>query len=87
MNWKNFGIASLFAAFSLAPFAANAQEGVQSHNYMYGDHLDIAKVVSIDQGSLFSCGVVQTRLTYLDSAGTTQVTNYRTIAQDCGQEN
>lgn len=87
MNWKNLGIASLFAALSLGAVAANAQDSVPSRNYMYGDHLDIAKVVSVDQLSPSDCGVVIARLTYLDSAGKTQATNYRTIGQSCGQGN
>jgi hypothetical protein len=87
MNWKNLSIASLFAVLSLGAVAANAQDTVKSHTYMYGDHLDIAKAVSVNEASSTSCGVVQARLTYLDSAGKTQALDYRTIAQGCGQDN
>lgn len=85
MNWKNLSIASLFAVLSLGAVAANAQDGVKSHSYMYGDHLDIAKVLSINEASFSGCGVVETRMTYLDSLGKIQSLNYSTIAQDCGQ--
>lgn len=87
MNWKNTGIALLFAALSFGALSANAQDGTQTRNYMYGDHLDIAKVVSVNQASPAGCGVVNARMTYLDSAGKTQVMNYRTFAQDCRQDN
>lgn len=86
MNWKNLSIASLFAVLSLGAVAANAQDAVKPHNYMYGDHLDIAKVVSVSEASS-NCGVVKSRLTYLDSAGKTQAFDYRTINQNCTQDN
>ncbi|MFY1666118.1 DUF2790 domain-containing protein [Pseudomonas sp. Pseu.R1] len=86
MNWKNLTLASLFAALSFAAVGANAADAVKAHNYMYGDHLDIAKVVSVNEGSA-SCGVVNARLTYLDSMGQKQAVDYRTIAQNCAQDN
>nr|BFE97115.1 hypothetical protein GCM10020185_76510 [Pseudomonas brassicacearum subsp. brassicacearum] len=52
---------------------------------MYGDHLDVAKVLSVKQGS--GCGVVETRMTYLDSAGQIQALDYNAVAQDCAQDN
>lgn len=85
MNWKNLSIASLFAALSLGAVAANASE-VKAQNYMYGDHLDIAKVLSVDEGSS-TCGIVKARLTYLDSMGNKQAVDYKTIAQDCPRDN
>ncbi|MFJ3482607.1 DUF2790 domain-containing protein [Pseudomonas sp. NPDC090202] len=83
MNWKNLSLASLFAVLSLGAVGANAAD---AHSYMYGDHLDIAKVVSVNEGSA-SCGVVNARLTYLDSMGQKQAVDYRTIAQGCAQDN
>ncbi|MBN3862191.1 DUF2790 domain-containing protein [Pseudomonas frederiksbergensis] len=85
MSWKNLSTASLFAVLSLGALAANAQDSVKSHSYMYGDHLDIAKVLSINEASSSGCGVVETRMTYLDSLGKIQSLNDSTIAQDCGQ--
>ncbi len=84
MTWKNLSIASLFAALSLGAVAANASE-VDAQSYMYGDHLDIAKVLSVDEGSS-TCGVVKARLTYLDSMGNKQAVDYKTIA-DCARDN
>lgn len=87
MNWKNLTLASLFAVFSLGAVAANAQDAVKVHQYMYGDHLDIAKVVSISDSASSQCGVVNSRLTYLDSAGQTQAFDYRSINQGCVRDN
>ncbi|RRV10162.1 DUF2790 domain-containing protein [Pseudomonas sp. v388] len=87
MNWKNLSLASLFAVLSLGSLAANAQDSVKPHSYMYGDHLDIAKVLSIKEGTSADCGVVNARLTYLDSAGMTHAVDYRAINQNCNQGN
>lgn len=87
MNWKNLSIASLFALLSVSAVAANAQDEVKPVAYMYGDHLDIAKVLSIKEAGGSGCGIVQSRLTYLDSAGATQAFDYGTYAQNCGQGN
>lgn len=87
MNWKNLSIASLFAIVSLGAVAANAQENVTPHAYMYGDHLDIAKVVSVSEAPSSGCGVVNARMAYLDSAGKSKVLDYLTVGQGCGQNN
>lgn len=87
MNWKNLSIATLFAALSFGAFAAQAQDNVPSHNYMYGDHLDIAQALSTEVDASPSCGVVKAHLNYVDSKGQKQTLNYRTIAQDCAQDN
>ncbi|RON14352.1 DUF2790 domain-containing protein [Pseudomonas frederiksbergensis] len=86
MNWKNLSIASLFAIVSLGAVAANAQENVTPHAYMYGDHLDIAKVTSVSETPSSGCGVVNARLAYLDSAGKSKVLDYLTAGQGCGQD-
>ncbi|WP_434611396.1 DUF2790 domain-containing protein [Pseudomonas sp. D2-30] len=87
MNVKNLSIASLFAVLSLGALAANAQDAVKPHTYMYGDHLDIAQVLSVKQGMGSGCGVVESRMTYLDSTGAIQALDYSAIEQDCGQGN
>lgn len=87
MNVKHLSIASLFAILSLGAVAANAQDTVKPHAYMYGDQLDIAKVLSVKQGAGSGCGVVESRMTYLDSSGAIRALDYSAIAQDCGQDN
>ncbi|MGN8275922.1 DUF2790 domain-containing protein [Pseudomonas sp. SMV71] len=87
MNWKNLSLASVFAILSLGAVAANAQDAVKPHAYMYGDHLDIAKVLSVKQAASSGCGIVESRMTYLDSSGRIQALDYSTFAQDCDQGN
>jgi hypothetical protein len=87
MNWKNLSIASLFAALSFGAFAAQAQEVIQSSQYRYGEHLDIARVLAINEGSGSACGVVKSSMTYLDSMGVRQVVNYTTIGENCDRDN
>ena len=87
MNVKNLSIASLFAILSLGAVAANAQDTVKPQAYMYGDHLDIAKVLSVKQGAGSGCGVVESRMTYLDSTGAIQALDYSSVGQNCGQDN
>lgn len=92
MNWKNLSIATLFAALSLGAVTAQAQSlestGTSpSSHYMYGEHLDIAKVLAINEGSASGCGVLKARMTYLDSMGARQVLNYNTIGENCDQDN
>ncbi|SEJ81377.1 DUF2790 domain-containing protein [Pseudomonas sp. NFR16] len=87
MNWKNLSLASLFALLTLGTAGAQAQDVVKAHTYMYGEHLDIAKVLSVNEASPSVCGIVKSRLTYLDSAGAAHAVDYRSINQDCGQDN
>ncbi|WP_434568523.1 DUF2790 domain-containing protein [Pseudomonas sp. Z3-8] len=87
MYLKNLSLASLFAVLSLGALTANAQDSVKPHTYMYGDHLDIAKVLSVKQGAGSGCGVVESRMTYLDSTGTIRALDYSALAQGCDQDN
>lgn len=87
MNWKNLSIASLFAALSLGACAAQAQDVSQSAQYRYGEHLDIARVLAINEGPGSACGVVKTSMTYLDSMGVRQVLSYTTIGENCERDN
>ena len=87
MNWKNLSIATLFAAMSLGALTAQAQTVAQAHNYMYGEHLDIAKALSTEVDSSPTCGVVNAHLRYLASQGQQQILNSETVAQNCPQDN
>jgi hypothetical protein len=87
MNLKNLSLASLFAILSLGALTANAQDSIKPHTYMYGDHLDIAKVLSVKQGAGSGCGVVESRMTYLDSTGAIRALDYSSLDQSCGQGN
>lgn len=87
MNWKNLSIATLFAALSLGAVAAQAQDRSPAASYMYGDHLDIAKVLAINESGSAGCGVVKAHMTYLDSMGQQQTLNYSTVGENCDQDN
>jgi hypothetical protein len=83
MNWKNLSIATLFAALSLGALSAQAQDLAKPVSYMYGDHLDIKKVISSREGTTPACSVVTSQLTYLDSMDQTHVLNYQSFSGGC----
>ncbi|AVD82841.1 DUF2790 domain-containing protein [Pseudomonas sp. SWI6] len=91
MNFKTFASASLFAVLSLGTIAAQGATAPMSDagvmQYRYGDTLDIKKVLSVqdDQGN--ACGLVNTRMDYLDSKGQHQSVQYRTYATGGCHEN
>lgn len=89
MNTKTKSIAAacLFAALNICTLSARAEADVTPQTYSYGSHLDIQKVVSLKQDNSMACGIVDARLTYLDSAGKTQVLDYRKFADGCNEDN
>jgi hypothetical protein len=50
---------------------------------MYGTHLDIKQVISSREGTTPACGVVTSRLTYLDSMDQTRVLDYQSFSGGC----
>ncbi|WP_085728265.1 DUF2790 domain-containing protein [Pseudomonas sp. R37(2017)] len=87
MNTKAIYAACLFAALNICTLSARAEADVAPRTYSYGNHLDIRKVVSLSEDTTPSCGVVNARLTYLDSQSMTQVLNYSKFADNCNSEN
>ncbi|MDD2108378.1 MULTISPECIES: DUF2790 domain-containing protein [Pseudomonas] len=91
MNFNTFARASLFAVLSFGAIAAQAStmpmddSGVMQ--YRYGDHLDVKKVLSIQDDQSDACGLVNTRMDYLDSNGQQQSVQYRTYATGGCHEN
>lgn len=83
MNLKALYAAGLFAALNICAISAQAQTSVNAQTYSYGTHLDIQKVLSMTQDAGPSCGVVNARITYLDSQGATQVLDYNKFADTC----
>lgn len=86
MNAKTFATASLFALLSLGAVAAQAATGTQQNpemtQYQYGQHLDVKKVLSIQNASSNACGVVKTSMDYLDSHGQQHDLQYLSYATD-----
>ncbi|MFJ4110277.1 DUF2790 domain-containing protein [Pseudomonas sp. NPDC089758] len=84
MNVKTLASASLFAVLSLGALVALAttqpMEDASVMQYRYGDRLDIHKVLSVKDDQSDACGLVNTRMDYLDSQGQRQSLQYRTYA-------
>ncbi|MEC4560296.1 DUF2790 domain-containing protein [Pseudomonas inefficax] len=91
MNFNTFARATLFAVLGFGAIAAQAStmpmddSGVMQ--YRYGDHLDVKKVLSIQDDQSDACGLVNTRMDYLDSKGQQQSVQYRTYATGGCHEN
>lgn len=83
MNWKTLTAACLLAALNLGALPAMAQAEIKAETYTYGSHLDIQKVVSLTEDSSETCGVVNARMTYLDSHGEKHVLGYSKLAENC----
>ncbi|NIE73143.1 DUF2790 domain-containing protein [Pantoea sp. Tr-811] len=85
MNFKTLASASLFAVLSLGAVAANATSAAPASNagvmqYHYGDHLDVKRVLSVKDDQPDACGVVNTRMDYLDSRGQHESVDYLTYS-------
>ncbi|BAW22638.1 MULTISPECIES: DUF2790 domain-containing protein [Pseudomonas] len=84
MNFKTVASASLFAVLSFGAIAAQATTtpmgAAGAMQYRYGEHLDVKKVLSVQDEQSNACGLVNTRMDYLDSKGQQQSVQYRTYA-------
>ncbi|MDP9520380.1 DUF2790 domain-containing protein [Pseudomonas putida] len=84
MKFKTFACASLFAVLSFGAIAAQATTAPMGDagamQYRYGEHLDVKKVLSVEDEQSNACGLVNTRMDYLDSKGQQQSVQYRTYA-------
>ncbi|MEA1030434.1 DUF2790 domain-containing protein [Pseudomonas sp. N-137] len=87
MNTKAVYAACLFAALNICTLSTRAESHVQAQTYAYGTHLDIQKVLSLSEDPTPACGVVNARMTYLDSAGHKQALDYRKLADNCSNQN
>jgi hypothetical protein len=87
MNSKAIYAACLFAVLNICAISAHAETTAKPHTYSYGTHLDIQKVLSMTQDAGPSCGVVNARMTYLDSKGQTQILDYSKFADSCNEGN
>ena len=87
MNTKAIYAACLFAALNICTLSARAEADVTPQTYTYGTHLDIQKVLSMKQDATPSCGIVNARMTYLDSQGKTNVLDYSKFADRCNEGN
>ncbi|MFJ4194019.1 DUF2790 domain-containing protein [Pseudomonas sp. NPDC089534] len=84
---KSIAAACLFAALNICTLSARAEAVAAPQTYTYGTHLDIRKVISLKESNPGSCGIVDARMTYLDSAGQTRVLDYSKFGDGCHNEN
>ena len=76
MNRNTFIASGLLALLNIAAFSAQAEASPK---------LDIQQVLStVDDGGA-ACGVVNARMTYLDSHGQKQVFEYMKFADSCNE--
>ncbi|MFF7110303.1 DUF2790 domain-containing protein [Pseudomonas sichuanensis] len=91
MTLKTFTSAALFAILGLGAITAQASSTSMNDasvmHYRYGDHLDIKKVLSVKDDQRTGCGLVNTRMDYLDSNGKPQSVEYRTYATSSCHDN
>jgi hypothetical protein len=84
MNVKTLARASLFAVLAFGALGAQAASIPMNNDgamqYHYGEHLDIKKVLSIKDDQSNACGLVNTRMNYLDSKGQHESLEYRSYA-------
>lgn len=83
MNQKNICAACIFALLNIGALSASAQDQVKPETYTYGTALDIQEVLSLVEDAMSTCGVVDARMTYLDSAGQRRVLDYRKLSDRC----
>lgn len=62
--------------------AAHGKPAPEVVPYQYGMELDVAKVISVTRKADV-CGVVPSRMTYLDSKGSLQTVEYRAVVRGC----
>lgn len=81
MNRNKLIAASFFAILNVAAFSAHADAQAPSQTHAAGTHLDIKKVISTVENGSGQCGIVNARMTYLDSSGTQKVLDYNKFAE------
>ncbi|MBN3968772.1 DUF2790 domain-containing protein [Pseudomonas gregormendelii] len=79
---KKFLFLALSLTASLSAYAQEASVAPKATPYVYGMHLDIAKVINITEAADV-CGPVPVQMTYNDSHGDTRVLEYSVIGRGC----
>ncbi len=80
MNWNALIAASFFAVLNVAAFSAQADVQAPSQETSH-----IKKVISVVDNGDGNCGIVDARLTYLDSSGMQKALDYSKFAE-CGNQ-
>jgi hypothetical protein len=86
MNLKRFSRTCLLSALCANTLPVMAQTEVSGEGYSSGTPLDIDQVISLAEDSSPACGLVNARITYLDSMGDQRVLAYLKQASACSNE-
>ena len=81
MNIRHIASASL-AALTLAASALTFA-APPATQYRYGQTLDVAEVISLQEADARTCEVVEARMVYRDSAGAVNAVTYLKQADNC----
>lgn len=73
----------ILLTFQLLPFGGLALAAERTEPYRYGDRLDIARVLRIEQPPTELCEVVDETLVYLDSTGVERRSVGRALSKAC----
>lgn len=76
-------MASALAALALAGASASFANQPISQQYRYGQQLDVAEVISLQEASSATCSVVEAQMIYRDSSGELQSVTYLKQADNC----
>jgi len=76
-------LASTFAVLALAGASASFAEQPSAQPYRYGQPLDVAEVISLQEADSQGCSVVEARMVYRDSTGVVQALIYLKQADNC----
>ncbi len=82
MKTRQF-VASALAALALVSASASFAEQPVSQQYRYGQQLDVAEVISLQEANSHNCGVVEAQMIYRDSTGELQSITYLKQADNC----
>ncbi|MGA4446922.1 DUF2790 domain-containing protein [Ectopseudomonas chengduensis] len=78
--------ATALTALALSASLTTLAHSAEAMSYRYGQNLDIAKVISIDEPNSSQCEVVTATMTYRNSAGDVEVLDYKQLSSACASQ-
>ena len=79
-------LANALTALALSASLTTLAHSAEATPYRYGQNLDIAKVISIDEPNSSQCEVVTATMTYRNSAGDVEVLDYKQLSSACANQ-
>jgi hypothetical protein len=83
---RNLSIVSMMAVTALSPSLLLANEQATVRAYQYGSHLDVARVIRVDEPAPPTCEIVRAKMTFVSTQGATEQVSYLKQAQACLRE-